>query len=418
LKILILTQYFPPEIGAPQNRLLDLAIKLSTFGAEVSVLTAFPNYPQYRIHEGYRGKFYQKELFDGLTVYRSWIYVTTSKTIISRLLNYFSFCLSSLFIGLTKTSEIDLIICESPPLLLGATAVLLKQQKKARLVFNVSDLWPESAVKLGLVNNKLIIKVSYALEHWIYRQANQISGQTQGIIHSISSRITNKKVFWLRNGIDPQEVEERLTQADWRKNQGFAKDDFLVYFGGLMGYAQGLEVIMESAWETKDNKRIKYILIGDGPEKQKLLELQKKMVLSNVYIYQAVSRFEIIDVIKGIDAAIIPLRKIDLFKGAIPSKIFEILYMKKPLLLGVAGEALQIFVKDAQAGLPFEPENGADLASRVNLLADNPQLSEELGKNGHKYIMKNFNRNQIAQDFWNFIQFSNDTQTSSDTTNH
>jgi glycosyltransferase involved in cell wall biosynthesis len=112
------------------------------------------------------------------------------------------------------------------------------------------------------------------------------------------------------------------------------------------------------------------------------------------------------------------LRKIDLFKGAIPSKIFEILYMKKPLLLGVAGEALQIFVKDAQAGLPFEPENGADLASRVNLLADNPQLSEELGKNGHKYIMKNFNRNQIAQDFWNFIQFSNDTQTSSDTTNH
>jgi hypothetical protein len=155
VNILILTQYFPPEIGAPQNRLFELAVRLQKKGASITVLTAMPNYPQMQIHEAYKGKIYKYETMSGMHVHRAWIYVSKSKSILSRLLNYFSFVLTSLWHGLFKVKgQYDFILCESPPLFLGITAYLLKILKGSKLIFNVSDLWPESAEKLGLVTNK------------------------------------------------------------------------------------------------------------------------------------------------------------------------------------------------------------------------------------------------------------------------
>ena len=148
MKIIILTQYFPPESGAPQNRLHSLATHLSSFGAEVTVLTAMPSYPQSVIYDGYKNKWYIKEKEGNLTIYRSWIFVSKSKAIVARLLNYFSFVFTALVVGLFCTQKHDIIICESPPLFLGITAFILKWTKKSKLIFNVSDLWPESAEKL------------------------------------------------------------------------------------------------------------------------------------------------------------------------------------------------------------------------------------------------------------------------------
>ena len=167
MRLLILTQYFPPEVGAPQNRLFELAVRLQKMGVDVTILTAMPNYPKMIIHSDYVGKKYCYEEIDQLKVHRSSIFVSTDRSIIKRLLNYFSFVYSSYRIGKKKTGKFDYIFCESPPLFLGISAYLLAKSKNAKLIFNVSDLWPESAEKLGLVTNKLLLKISTWLEEFL-----------------------------------------------------------------------------------------------------------------------------------------------------------------------------------------------------------------------------------------------------------
>ena len=403
MNILILTQYFPPETGAPQNRLHDLALKLQGRGVRVSILTAFPNYPQYEVFPDYLGSIYRKETMDGLQVYRSWIFVSRRKSVLLRLINYFSFTFSSLLVGLLKTGATDLIICESPPLFLGFTAVLLKRWKKARLVFNVSDLWPETAVKLGIVRNRLLIGLSERLETWIYRQSDFITGQTQGIVSNIRQRFPGKRILWLPNGVDVDELESRLTGGDWRTREGFSKDDLLFYFGGLLGYAQGLDCIIQAAALVKDLPEIKFILIGEGPEKERLTELKEALGASNVYFFRGLPKVQIADVIQSIDVGIIPLKKLDLFLGAIPSKIFEILCLGKPVLLGIEGEAKELFIEQARAGLAFEPENATALATQVRYVHAHRDQLPEWGRNGQAYVTDHFNRSTITDAFYAFI---------------
>ncbi len=346
MKILILTQYFPPEVGAPQNRLYELAVRLQQKGAEITVLTAMPNYPQMQIHKEYKGKFYSYEDMNGLKIHRTWIYVSKSKGIVKRLINYFSFVKTSFWVGLFKLNKFDYIFCESPPLFLGITAYALKKLKGAKLIFNVSDLWPESAEKLGLVSNKFFLHSATVLEEFLYKRSELITGQTQGIVKNISDRFPNKKVYWLPNGVDLNYYNSDNIIEDWRKENNFSEDDFILLYAGIIGHAQGLEVIVNSAEKLKGHSKIKFVLLGSGPEKESLIQLKQKLKIENVLFFDGVTKKEMPVIIAAADVAVIPLKRLDLFKGAIPSKIFENLAMKKPILLGVEGEAKQLFIDE------------------------------------------------------------------------
>jgi glycosyltransferase involved in cell wall biosynthesis len=404
VKILILTQYFPPEVGAAQNRLWNLASRLQLKGAEVTVLTGMPNYPQMRIHEGYRKKCYVKENLNDIAVHRCWLYAGTSKSISPRLLNYFSFVFTSFFTGWFKLGRFDYIFCESPPLFLGMTAVLLKKLKRAKLIFNVSDLWPESAEKLGLISNRFLLNLTTHLEEFLYRSSFIITGQTKGIVQNISQRFPGKTVYWLKNGIDLA-FYSNLPSKDisWRRESGFAEDDFLLLYAGILGHAQGLEVILKAADLLKDNKRIRFILMGAGPERDKLVKMKEALSLENLFFFDFMPRPQLLKIIANMDVALIPLRKIDLFKGAIPSNIFENLALRKPVLLGVEGEAKKLFIEEGNAGLAFVPEDEHDLAAKAEILFKNRQLAGDLGENGYHYVSRMFNWDNIADDFWNLI---------------
>ncbi len=404
MKILILTQYYPPETGAAQNRLLNLASRLRQKGAEVTVLTGMPNYPQMRIYEGYRRKCYKKEILNGIPVHRCWLYAGNSKSIFPRLLTYFSFVFTSFFTGWFKLGRFDYIFCESPPLFLGISAVLLKKLKKAKLIFNVSDLWPESAEKLGLISSRFLLNVTTRLEEQLYHSAFIITGQTMGIVQNISQRFPGKRIHWLKNGIEPDFFRNLpSTDLSWRLESGFSEDDFLLLYAGILGHAQGLEVILKAADLLKENKKIRFLLIGAGPEKDKLMKLKQALLLDNLYFYDSMPRPQLLSIIGSVDVGLIPLRKIDLFKGAIPSKIFENLALRKPILLGVEGEAKELFIDEANAGLAFVPEDAHDLAAKAEKLSENKQLTRELGENGYSYICRMFNWDNIADDFWNLI---------------
>lgn len=403
MKILILTQYFPPEVGAPQNRLFELAIRLKRMGADISVLTAMPNYPKMEIQEGYKGLKYKYEETDGLKIHRCWIYVSKDKSIIKRLLNYFSFVFTSLFYGLFKVNRFDYIICESPPLFLGISAYLLKIFKGGKLIFNVSDLWPESAEKLGLVTNKTLLKLSTLLEEFMYRKSALISGQTQGIVSNISGRFPNKKVYWLPNGVDISYYDPDRVQSEWRAQHGFKESDFILLYAGIIGHAQGLEVIINAADKLKNNTEIKFVIQGSGPEKPMLIAMATDKKLENVFFFDAVGKDKMPALVKAIDVAVIPLKRLELFKGAIPSKIFENLAMKKPILLGVEGEAKELFIDEGGCGMAFIPEDANDLSEKTLALYQNRTHLHEIGEKGFRYVERKFTRDKIAKEFWDYL---------------
>ena len=403
MRLLILTQYYPPEIGAPQNRLHELAIRLKNKGVQIEVLTALPNYPKMEVFKEYRHKQRREETIEGITVHRSWVYVSTSKSIVARLLNYFSFVWSSYWRG-RRLQSFDYLMVESPPLFLGYSAIVLSKKLNAKLIFNVSDLWPESAEKLGLVTNKSLLNMAYKLEKKCYQASTLITGQTQGIVNDIKQRFPAKDVSWLPNGVDISFYNpEKTPDSDFRKVNGFKADDIIFFYGGILGHAQGLEIIIEAAREL-ENTHAQFVIQGAGPEKEHLVALHKKYALKNIHFLEPVSKTEMPGILKAVDVAIVPLKKLDLFKGAIPSKIFEALAMKKPLLLGVDGEARKHFIENAQAGLFYTPEDINSLKTQVLNFLENPDETKKMGDRARNYVADVFDRNKIAEGLYDELQ--------------
>jgi glycosyltransferase involved in cell wall biosynthesis len=403
MRILILTQYFPPETGAPQNRLLSLAKNLTSYGETVTILTAMPNYPKMEIFKKYRRKLYLKETIDNITVLRGWIYASSRRNIFTRLLNYFSFVLTSLLVGVLRKGKYDIILCESPPLFLGISALFLRKIKKSKLVFNVSDLWPESVEKLGIIKNKVLLNLAYKLEKKIYSKSVLVSGQTQGIIENIKLRYPNINTFWLPNGIDYEQFNINCKEDKYRNILQLQKDDFIILYAGIFGFAQGLETVIEAANILQDKQHIKFILVGNGPERLSLINLTQKRKIKNIIFIENLPRNEIPEIIAACNAYVVPLKKLDIFNSAIPSKLFEPLAIGKPIILGVDGEARKIFIEKSNCGLYYEPENPVDLARCVMLFAQNEKLAQQLGENGRKYIKSNFDRSKIADEFYKQI---------------
>jgi len=398
MRFLILTQYYPPETGAPQNRLSGLARELKQMGHEVVVLTAMPNYPAMQIHADYIGKKYVCDEFENIPVHRAWIYVSKNRSVISRLMNYFSFTFSSMYYASKIKGNFDYLMVESPPLFLGISAWWISKRKKAEMVFNVSDLWPESAEKLGVITNKLFLKLATILEEWLYKKSFMVTGQTQGIVQNIKSRFPDKKVHWLPNGVD-ESIFSFKKQDNVRQQLQLAQDDFLIMYAGIIGLAQGLDVILDAAKLLPAESKIVYLLLGDGPEKSRLMQRVNDENITRVKFLELVSREVVPSYVDAVDVAVIPLKKMDLFLGAIPSKIFENLALAKPLLLSVDGEARRLFIDEGNAGLFIEPENSQMLAEKSLYLEANPDIVKTMGANGQSYVQKFFMRKKITADW-------------------
>ena len=219
---------------------------------------------------------------------------------------------------------------------------------------------------------------------------------------NISSRFPGNKTYWLPNGADLDYFKNEKDDG-WRKQNGFSENDFLLLYAGIIGHAQGLEIILNAAEQLKEHAAMKWLIVGNGPKKESLLKMKNEKGLSNVFFYDVLPKEKIPSLISSSDAAVIPLKKLDLFKGAIPSKIFENSAMGKPLLLGVEGEAKDLFIDTAKAGLFFMPEDEKDLARQALILYNNRGLCRELGENGCRYVKENFSRDQIAENFNNIL---------------
>ncbi len=399
MHITVLTQYYPPEIGAPQKRLSEIVAHIIRSGHSVAVITAMPNYPTGKIHPGYGGIF-RRELLEGADVFRTFIYPTQKAAFLPRLTNYFSFALSSAVLGSFKLRCTDYLLVESPPLFLGLTGIWLSRIKRAKMIFNVSDLWPESAVQLGVLRNSgMAYRVSVWLESLCYRNAWLITGQSKGIIDSIKRRFPDRRVYHLSNGVDTQRFPQALSNQDV-SNAANQQEKFLVTYAGLHGLAQGLEQILESANVLRPDDNIVFHLIGDGPEKQKLVALARQQNLANVRFFAALSSDQIPRALSSSAVIIVPLKK-DI-SGAVPSKLYEAMACGRPVILVAKGEAADI-VREHQVGIVVPPGDTDGLVKAILTLYANKDLREKLGEKGRQAAVQHFDRSTIANRFIEYL---------------
>jgi glycosyltransferase involved in cell wall biosynthesis len=401
LRVTFLTHYFPPEVGAPQARIYELARRLTEGGHKVTVVTAFPHYPTGVIALGYRGKRYMEEQMDGVRVLRTWVFATQNRGFLKRILNHLSFSLSSLT-ALRKLGPTDVLVVESPPLLIGIAALMFSRVTRAPFILNVSDIWPQSAVELGMLRNPLAIRLAETLERHLYRRAARVSVPTPGMVATLVARgIPRDKVFWLTNGVDttayrPQPPDRVLAQS-------LGLDGHKVFlYAGTHGLAQGLDVILEAAKLTKDPDII-YALAGEGADKDALVAKAKDQGISNVRFLPNQPKSSMPALLSLAYASIIPLKRLELFKSALPSKMFESMAVGQPIVMAVWGEAAAV-VESARCGLVVEPEDPQAVHDAVETLAADPTLARSLGEHGREYVMRHFDRKEIAERLERLLQ--------------
>lgn len=388
MRLVILTQYYFPEIGAPQVRLKEMVRALHHLGHEAEIVTALPNYPSGRIFPKYRGKLYVRESIEGAPVHRIWLYAATGAGI-KRLLNYFSFAFTSL-IALWRVRRPDIVFVESPPLFLAIPAVFMKWLWRAKMIFNVSDLWPDSVREMGIIQDKRLLRLAEKLEKWSYHHAFKVSAVTEGIRRGIIAKgIAARELVFLPNGVDTGLFRPNQPDRDLARSLGLDGKKMILY-AGLLGYAQGLETILETAKLLHDQKDLVFVFLGDGPEKPRLQDLAKKYLLDNVLFFEAAPLPYVARLYSFAFAGIAVLRNLPLFNGARPSKVFPIMASGIPVVYGGAGEGAQL-IENARAGLVAPPENPEALAQAIRQLLHDPKLAQELGKNGRKFAEENLN---------------------------
>lgn len=394
MKILFLTHYFPPEVNAPATRTFEHCRYWVEQGHEVTVVTAAPNHPRGKVYDGYKNRLYQKEVMNGIQVIRLWTFVTPNEGFIKRTLNYVSYMLA-VMLAIPFLPRVDVVISTSPQFFCGLAGYPVKLFKRVPWVLEIRDLWPESILTVGAIKNKTIIRILEFLESFAYRNASHIVPVTDAFkAHMVKKGVSADKITVIKNGVDlsfyePDKVKVRDALI------GEYGDSFIASYFGTHGMAHHLETILEAAEILKARADIKFLLIGDGAEKARIRKLKEENGLTNVIMLDQQPKSMMPEYWAISDVSLILLKKSDLFKTVIPSKIFESMAMKRPIILGVEGEVKQM-LDESGAGIAIEPENAQQLANAVVSLADNEAELKSCGENGRVYVTSHFDRTVLA----------------------
>jgi len=403
MRILFLSHYFPPEVNAPASRTYEHCKQWVKDGHEVTVLTCAPNHPRGTVYEGYRNKFFQRENRDGIQVVRVWTYVTANEGFLKRTLNYLSYMVAAICVA-PFLSQCDIVLSTSPQFFNGLAGYLVSRMKRAPWILEIRDLWPDSIVAVGAITNRLIIRFLEGLEIFAYRKADHLVVVTDAFkTHMLTRGIPAEKVTVIKNGVDFSLYKKPLLSSSALSREVGLEGKFVASYVGTHGMAHHLETVLEAAQELTEWKDIVFLLVGDGAERSRLLTLRDKMKLPNVVMLDQQPKERMPDLWSLSSVSLVLLKKSDLFKTVIPSKIFESMAMEKPVILGVEGESAEL-IMSAGGGICIEPENGKDLASQVLKLYRDPSRCRALGTSGRQYVLAHFDRQVLARRFADVLQ--------------
>ena len=392
MKLLFLSDNFPPEVNAPANRTYEHCKEWVKSGVDVTVITCAPNFPKGSVYPGYKNLLYQKEMMDGIIVIRVWSYITANEGFVKRILDYFSFAATSFFAGLFVRT--DLIIATSPQFFTAVSGSLLSFFKRKKWVFEVRDLWPESIIAVGAMRRNKAIRFFERIEKRLYKSADHIVVVTDTFKKKIMARgIAGKKISVFKNGANLDLFKPQPKNSPLQQKLDLT-GKFVFAYIGTHGMAHGLDFILNSIKPLEEtHPELTFLLIGDGAEKKNLLQQAKKLDLKNVIFVDSVGKEEVVNYLSLMDVALVNLKKSDTFMTVIPSKIFEAAAMEKPILLGLEGETKRI-IETYNAGVCFRPEDQESFYEAVKAITIKEKYQENL--EGSKKLVKDFDRSKIA----------------------
>ncbi|WP_295883587.1 glycosyltransferase family 4 protein [uncultured Thiohalocapsa sp.] len=392
-----MSHYFPPEVNAPASRTYEHCVEWVRSGHEVTVVTCAPNHPRGVLYEGYRNRWFQTEEMDGIHVIRLWTYLSANEGFLRRTLNYVSYMFAAI-VATPRLPKPDIVISTSPQFFNGLAGWFVSRLKRVPWALEIRDLWPESIVTVGAIKNPLIIRALERLELFAYHNADVIVPVTDAFKrYMIGKGIDARKMSVLKNGVNLRLFQERdpaTPEAQALARQLGAEGRFIAAYVGTHGMAHHLETILEAA-ALMDNDDILFVMVGDGAERDRLAAKRSEMGLNNVVMLDQLPKASMPALWSLTDVSLVLLKKSDLFKTVIPSKIFESMAMRVPIILGVEGEA-QTIIEQAGAGICIEPENAERLAESVRMLYEDGALAQRLGGSGRRYVQQHFDRAVLA----------------------
>ena len=394
-------------MGAPAARATELTRHWANAGHDVTVLTGFPNHPTGVVPPEYRRKFRRmvvRERIAGVNVVRTWLLPLPNRKAHERMLNYSSFCASAAGTGLFL-SRPDVVIASSPQLLVGLSGWWLAQWKRVPFVFEVRDLWPESLAAVGMGEDKSMLHRALAkIAGFLYRRSDRIVVVTAAFEDYLVNHwaVPRQKISVVENGVET-DLFTPQPAADLRKELG-GEDKVMVSYIGTMGMAHGLETVIEAAARLRESHpEIMFLMLGEGADKDRIMAMAHERGLNNLRFVDQQRREKIPAYIGASDVCLVLLKKTDLFKTVLPSKMLEFMSCARPVILGVDGQARTI-LEEARGGIPIDPENSEDLANAICYLAANRDRGRALGENGRDYIVRKFSRRQTADKYISILE--------------
>ena len=402
MRILLIHQYFLEKDDPGGSRFNEMTKVWIKEGHEVVVVCGMLNYVTGKIPEKYKGKYiYKSDYEPHLCVIRSRVSASYNSSFLGRLWAYFSFVISSVLAGVFYTKKPDIIVATSPPLFIGITAFLLSIIKRKQFIFEVRDLWPESAIDTGVVTNKWIIKFAYWFEGFIYKKAVLINVLTPAFKNQLikNKKIPSDKIIYIPNAADfyfSDQLEDTFNVEGFRRKEKLT-GKFVVTYVGAHGVANHLEQLLDAASYIADQD-IVIQLIGGGMEKEKLMKYASEMSLHNVRFIDSIPKDQVFKYIIASDMGVSVLKKNDIFKTVYSNKTFDYMACKKPILMGIDGVSREL-IEEADCGVYVEPENPRAIADAILYAKNNSNEYIQKGINGYLFARNNFDRRKLAEDY-------------------
>lgn len=395
MNILVLCHYFAPEPGAPSARLLELGQSWTRAGDVVKVVTCFPNHPTGVIPPQYRGRFRSTENLRGIQVFRNWVYATPNEGVLKKTLGHISFMVSSVLLSLPRVGPVDVVVSSSPTFFSLFSGYVFAKLTRSPFVAEIRDLWPAAIIELGVLRNRLVIRLLELLELWIYRVASHVVVVTESFRANLIARgIPASKITVITNGVDLERFSPGPKDPNVEAELGCAGRQ-LVLYAGAVGLSHGLEAVVHAANLLRDHEGIVFGIVGDGAAKPKLQQLVSNLGLGNVRFMAAQSKDRMASIYRTADICVVPLRDVPLFSGFIPSKMFEIMACGRPIVAALKGESAEI-AKLSGGALVVPPEDSQAIAEAVLSLSLDVEMRLAMGRSAITFVKEHYSRAALA----------------------
>jgi glycosyltransferase involved in cell wall biosynthesis len=396
MKILFLSDNFPPESNAPAIRTFEHTREWVKAGHEVTVLTCAPNFPRGRVYDGYRNRLFQREEIEGIQVVRVWTWIAANEGSLKRILDYVSFMVSAVIASFFLKRP-DVVVGTSPQFFTAAAAWMVGKLKRRPWVFELRDLWPETILAVGAMKRGRLVEAIERFADFLYRAADLVVPVTDAFARHLEGvGVDPGRIVVVTNGIEPGQHRPQRSPAAVREQWGIPADAFVAGYIGTAGLCHGLSAVLDAAVLLQGDRGFHFALMGDGADKEELKEIAREHELENVTIIDGQPRQAALELLNAVDVSLVVLKNSPLFETVIPSKIFEAMELRKPILIGVRGESRKIVVDEVGCGVAFPPEDVEAMVAALRELARDDEGRERMAERGGEALVERFRRSALA----------------------